>query len=111
MTRLSAVLGVVLGGVMVWAAVAVFGTGGAGASFFLALGAAALLLVTAATLFRGGRRGLPAVALVGIVVLARFLPDYFREPAWSTLGVVILSTLTFGFAMLATMLERFDPRA
>jgi hypothetical protein len=105
----SAWLGFVLAAVCA-AGTAVPGKEGLTLSLLEGLGAAAALAVLAVFTLKRRRWAQVLLSLVGLALLGRFLPEYFRTTQmWPFLAVIVLGSGTFGIGILGALIEGYEP--
>ncbi len=111
MRRASAFIGMLCGLVSLVGGVLGYVRADSSASLIAGSVAGLLLLVTGyVTLGRSGWAQI-VMSLVGLVLLARFLPVYFQTTAvWPALVLVALGSFTFGLGILGFVLDRYRYR-
>jgi uncharacterized membrane protein (UPF0136 family) len=110
MTRASLVLGALLGVVSLVGGILGYARAGSVAS--LVAGGVSGLLLLACVVWgaRGSTAARVLMSTLGLLLLGRFLPAYFRTyDVWPALVLVLLGTLTFGFGILGVLLDRYRP--
>jgi hypothetical protein len=108
MTRTSAWIGFVLGLVCLATAVQEAVRSAGTPSIVVPAVAGLALLVGAAMTFRRRMPGQVLMSVLGLVLLARYLPHYFQTyRPWPALVVILLGSFTFGFGILGMLLDRY----
>ena len=113
MTRASALVGMLCGAVSLVGGILGFARAGSTASLIAGGVAGILLLITGMLTWRRIGWAQMVMSLVGLALLGRFLPVYFKTYAvWPALVLVALGSFTFGLGILGFLLDRYPaPRA
>jgi uncharacterized membrane protein (UPF0136 family) len=109
MTRASAWVGIVLGLIALASGVQEIAAARGLAPLLFGVVAGIVLLVMGALTLRGRAWAQIVMSAVGLVLLARHLPPYFRTyRPWPALAIILLGSFTFGLAILGMMLDRYQ---
>jgi uncharacterized membrane protein (UPF0136 family) len=108
MSRASAFIGLLCGIVSLGGGVLGYVRADSTASLVTGAVAGVVLVVTAGLTLRRSAWAQVVMSVVGLALLARFLPAYFKTySVWPALVLVALGSFTFGFGMLGFILDRY----
>lgn len=111
MTRASAWVGIVLGLIALGTGLQDLAAARNAMSLLAGVLAGIVLLTMAALTLRGRVWAQIVMSGVGLLLLARHVPPYFRTyRPWPALAILLLGSFTFGLGILGMLLDRYQPR-